>query len=225
MTGSARPAVSYATRDHTPDDEVEASRIRAGGGALSCVGGAWRVEVDTAEGAWRPHLPNMATTFLIWQPRARWKGSHVYSGMHMHHQRCVIREGVQVIRHYLLFLHRVRAGGRHVARRRRSRTRWHRMARRWHLRRRRRRDITVDTCPHAHRDHVRRGSVRAGLVGADVVSLLSLTHARARVTRRRCMGRARRCRCRRFGSVGGGEVGSCCSDGGRGAAGARRGRG
>jgi len=51
----------------------------------------------------------------------------------------------------------------------------------------------------------------------------SLTHAR--VTRRRCMGRARRFWCRRVCSVSIGEVGACRFDGRRGAAGSRRGRG
>ncbi len=165
------------------------------------------------------HLPNMATSGTV-------DGSHVSSGMHMHHQRCVIREGVHVyvIIYYCYIVCALAAGTWRVGvARALGGTEWRGAGISDAA------DVATLRLTRAH-THIVIASGEglcggSGLVGADVVSLLSLTHARARVARRRCMGRARRCWCRRFGSVGGGEVGACCSDGGRGAAGARRGRG
>lgn len=47
------PSVALATRDHTPSAASEIKRITSAGGHVHCVGGDWRVTVDSPEGQWQ----------------------------------------------------------------------------------------------------------------------------------------------------------------------------
>ena len=45
--------VALATRDHAAADELERRRLAAEGRSFGCVGGTWRVEVDSPAGLWQ----------------------------------------------------------------------------------------------------------------------------------------------------------------------------